>query len=270
MRSAVTISLVPEARGGPFIFWDDLAEGCRKAAELGFDGVEIFSGGPGTFDVAELRRLLDGHGLRLAAMGTGAGWIRHRLALITGDEAVERRAREFIRSVIDLAGPFGAPVIVGSMQGRFDERHDQFTIDQDLVPALADLANHAAQYSVPLLIEPLNRYETNIMTAMAVATDVIRRVGSPNLKVLADLFHMNIEEPDIAGSIRTAGPLVGHVHLADSNRWAAGYGHTDFAPVAAALREVGYDGYVSAEALPYPNPDDAARRTIEAFRKYFS
>ena len=74
----------------------------------------------------------------------------------------------------------------------------------------------------------------------------------------------------MAAAVRAAGPLIGHVHLADSNRRPAGCGHTDFAAVAAALREIGYDGYVSAEALPYPNSDEAARLTIEAFRRHFT
>ena len=98
---------------------------------------------------------------------------------------------------------------------------------------------------------------------------LLRHLSTGNVTLLADLFHMNIEEPDLPAAIRAGAGLVGHVHLADSNRRPAGCGHTDFAPVAAALREVGYDGYISAEALPYPDPDEAARLTIEAYGKYF-
>ena len=269
IKSAVTVSLVPEVRGGPFVFWDDLDAACGKAAALGFDAVEVFPRGPGQPDADALRQSLDRHGLRLAAMGTGAGWAVHRLSLLAEDAAAQRKAADFIRSVIDVAGPLGAPAIVGSMQGRYDERHDQHTMDLELVPAFAELAEHARQYSVPLLLEPLNRYETNVVTNLAVGAEIIRRVGAPNLKLLADLFHMNIEEADVAAAIRAAGPLVGHVHLADSNRRPAGCGHTDFASIAAALREIGYDGYASAEALPYPNSEEAARLTIQAFSRYF-
>ena len=88
MRSAVTISLVPEARGGPFVFWDDLAEGCRKAAALGFDAVEVFPPAPEAINSDELRTLLDDNGLSLAAVGTGAGWVKHKLSLTSADEAV--------------------------------------------------------------------------------------------------------------------------------------------------------------------------------------
>jgi len=78
IRSSVTISLVEEARGGPFVFWDDLAAGCKAAQELGFDAVEVFPPGPDAVDPKSLRRLLGKHGLALAAVGTGAGWVRHK------------------------------------------------------------------------------------------------------------------------------------------------------------------------------------------------
>jgi sugar phosphate isomerase/epimerase len=118
MYSCVTISLVPEARGGPFVFWDDLEAGCRQARELGFDAVEIFPPGPEAIDAPRLRSLLDSHQLRLAALGTGAGWVKHKLTLTHADAAVRQQARDFIRSIIAAAGPFGASAIIGSMQGR--------------------------------------------------------------------------------------------------------------------------------------------------------
>ena len=89
-----------------------------------------------------------------------------------------------------------------------------------------------------------------------------------NLMLLADLYQMNIEEADLAGAIRTAAGHIGHVHFADSNRRAAGMGHTDFGAVVAALREVGFDGYLSAEVFPLPDSVTAARQTVESFRRF--
>jgi sugar phosphate isomerase/epimerase len=80
---------------------------------------------------------------------------------------------------------------------------------------------------------------------------------------------MNIEEADVAAAIRAGGKHIGHVHLADSNRRPAGFGHTDFGPIAQALRDIGYGGYVSAEAFPHPDSHAAARATIAAFNKHF-
>jgi sugar phosphate isomerase/epimerase len=84
---------------------------------------------------------------------------------------------------------------------------------------------------------------------------------------LADLFHMNIEESDLPAALREVGPLLGHVHFADSNRRAIGFGHTAIAPVIAALREIGYTGALSAEILPLPDAATAARQTLHSFQR---
>src|SRR5258705_7791164 len=119
MKSAVTVSLVAEAKGGPFVFWEDLPAACRKAKEIGFDGVEIFPPSPDAIEVGELRRLLSEHKLSLAAVGTGAGWVKHKLLLTDANADQRNRAKEFVRGMIDFAGKFGAPTIIGSMQGRW-------------------------------------------------------------------------------------------------------------------------------------------------------
>jgi len=268
-RSAVTVSLVPEARGGPFVFWDDLPAACRRAADLGFDGIEVFPPGADAVDPAALRKLLADTGLSLAAVGTGAGWVKHKLTLTSPDPAVRAKAREFVGAVVEFAAGFGAPAIIGSMQGRWDAQVDRETALAHLADALAALGDRAASLGTFLLYEPLNRYETNLVNRLEDAGPLLARVGG-SVKLLADLFHMNIEEAGLADALRAMGSHVGHVHLADSNRRPAGSGHTDFAPVAAALREIGYAGYVSAEAFPYPSADGAAERTIAAFRRFFA
>lgn len=269
IRSSVTISLVDEARGGPFVFWDDLPAACRKARELGFDAVEVFPPAPDAVDPKLLRTLLDDHGLGLAAVGTGAGWVRHKRHLTLPDAAARTEARTYIRRIIDFAGPFGAPAIIGSMQGRTSETVDRALADRLLAEALEDLGPHAAQYGVPLIFEPINRYETNLVTTLQAGIDLLKPLSTNNVKLLADLFHMNIEEVDIAESLRAAKGYVGHVHFVDSNRRPAGFGHIDYRPIVTALKEIGYDRYLSAEAFPWPDPDAAAKQTIEAFRWFF-
>jgi sugar phosphate isomerase/epimerase len=268
IRSSVTISLVPEVRGGPFVFWDDLPAACAKAAELGFDAIEVFPPSADAVDVSLLRKLLDDHGLKLAAVGTGAGWVTGRLHLCLPDAAARAKARAFVRSIIDLAGTLGAPAIIGSMQGRSGDGVEHATATGYLRDALAELGDHARQYRVPLLFEPINRYETNMATTVEAGLTLAGPLGN-NVKLLCDLFHMNIEEVDIAQSLRVAGNHVGHIHFVDSNRRPAGLGHLDYAPIAAALEEIGFAGYASAEALAYPDPDGAARQTIEMFRRLF-
>src|SRR5579859_1392721 len=120
MKSAITISLVPESKGGPFVFWDGLADGCQRAAALGFDAIEIFPPTAGSIDGAQLRDLLARHNLSVAAIGTGAGWVVHKWSLTHADSAIRTQALTFVREIIDLASSFGVAAIIGSMQGRWE------------------------------------------------------------------------------------------------------------------------------------------------------
>jgi sugar phosphate isomerase/epimerase len=267
MKSAITICLVPEARQGPFVFHttateEGLAAACQTAAELGFDAVEIFPESAESFPVAELSRLLTEHGLKVAAVGTGAGWVKHKLHLCHADSSMRATAQEFIGKIIDVAGQFGAPAIIGSMQGRFDGDLPRDKALDHVASALDVLGARAAAHGQVLLYEPLNRYETNLFNRQGDAAAWLESRGLFNVRLLCDLFHMNIEEADIAAGLVAAGSWVGHVHWADSNRQAMGLGHTDTGPVVASLRGIGYEGFLSAEVFPLPTATDAARQTI--------
>jgi len=267
MKSAITISLTPQARSGPFVFHDGLADGCRIASELGFDAVEIFPPAANAIDEAELQGLLDRYALKVAAVGTGAGWVIHKWSLTSADADGRQRARDFIRAIIDVAAAFNAPAIIGSMQGKVE---GDVTRDQALAwlaEGLEELGEYAASHGQPLLYEFLNRYETNLFNRVAPTVEFLRGLKTRGVKVLADLFHMNIEEADLAAAVHAGRDWIGHVHFADSNRQAIGLGHTAIEPIVAALHEIGYAGYLSAEIFPLPDALSAARQTIESFRK---
>ena len=272
IRSAITLSLVPEARGGPFVFCDDLAAGCAQAAALGFDAVEVFPESGNAIPLSAIKAELEKNNLKLAAVGTGAGWVKHGLRLTDPDPAVRVRAREFVLGVINFAGFCGAPTIVGSMQGRWDDGRAAAGREQSLdwlAEELRARAERSAAHGQVLLYEPLNRYETNLFNRAAAAATFLDRHQLPHVKLLCDLFHMNIEEADIPAALRQVAPRLGHIHFADSNRRAIGMGHTDVAPIAQALRDMGYRGYLSAEILPLPDAATAAQQTITSFRQFF-
>lgn len=267
MRSCVTLSLVEQARGGPFVFWHDLPGAFAKVAELGFDAIEVFAPGADAIDVAELRGLSERHNLPIAALGTGGGAVIHGWTFTDEDPAIRKQAHDFVAGIISRAGEFGACAIIGSMQGRWGGDLDRDTARGRLGEALQSLGSLAKAAGAQLIFEPLNRYESNMSNTLADGIELLETAGATEVRLLADLFHMNIEEADLPSAIRAAGSWIGHVHFADSNRSAAGMGHTDFGPIVEALRAVDYAGYLSAEVFPKPDSEAAARQTITAFRE---
>lgn len=278
IRSAVTVSLVPAAVGGPFVFWYDLPAAVEAAKRLGFDAIELFAAGPDDVPPAELGRMLKNSGLRLAAVGTGAGWVKHKLTLTDADADKRRAARDFVRRMIDFGAEAGieaagsdgaAPAIIGSMQGRHGGGVTRSTALRWLADELSALGEHASTRTARLFYEPLNRYETNLINTLVDGSSLLRMLSAKNVRLLADLYHMNIEESDSAAALAAAGQDVGHIHFVDSNRRPAGNGHIDYVPIAVALERIKYEGYASAEALPWPDSVAAAEQTIKAFRRTF-
>jgi sugar phosphate isomerase/epimerase len=269
MKSCVTISLVSSLRGGPWILWDDLATSCRKAADLGFDAVELFTEGPSAGQRGELTAMLAETGLSLGSVGTGAGKVIRGLTLTDPDEGTRTKARAFVSDMIAFGAQHKAPAIIGSMQGNYGRETSREQALAWLGEALEELGEVAANAEVKLIYEPLNRYETNMFNRFSEAAEFLDGLNTQGVTMLADLFHMNIEEADVAETLREGARYVGHVHFADSNRRPVGNGHTAMEPIADVLREIGYDGCISAEAFDWPDPDAAARQTIDSYRKYF-
>lgn len=270
IRSSATITLVPELRSGPFLFSQDLHSSCETAAKLGFDAVEILPASVTDLDASELGSLLSSHSLELSSIGTGAGFLIRQLHLCSADRQTRVESVQFIVEMIEFAEVFGASVIIGSMQGRAEPGMEQATVISHLCETLNELGAIGRKHGVLLLIEPLNRYETNVFNRLDQGVELIRSLATDNVKLLADLFHMNIEEKSICGALQGAADYIGHIHFVDSNRLAAGYGHIDFAAVSRTLREINYEGYAASEALPCPDPEAAAERSMKTFCEHIA
>jgi sugar phosphate isomerase/epimerase len=266
MKSAVTLCDVAEAAAGPFVFHGPLANGFAKAAAHGFDAVELFIPGPAAYPVLDILDLAERHQLAIAAVGTGAGMLKHGLTLTDPSATRRAEALDFVKRMIDLGGRLGAPAILGSMQGKSGGFVSRGQALDWLAAALQETASTAANHGVPFLYEPLNRYETNLINRQADALAFLNERDISNCLILADLFHMNIEERNSTAALRAIAPRLGHIHFADSNREAIGHGHIDPAPVLAVLREISYQGYLSAEILPLPDAATAARDFLHSIR----
>jgi len=236
------------------------------AAELGYDGVELHLRRPTDIDRVVVKRRASDLGLGIPMIGTGMA-VEEGLTFADPDPEVRRRAVVRIRDQMDLGLYLGAMAVIGGIKGRLGADPEGRVARLALVRACCEECVRAAEAAnAVLLIEAINRYETDFLNTVAETAALVREIGSPHLKLLVDTFHMNIEEADIAASLRQAGALICHVHLVDTNREAPGHGHLDMPAVLLALRDVHYHGYLSLECLPLPDPRRAAEDGIRTLR----
>jgi sugar phosphate isomerase/epimerase len=245
------------------------AERLRKAAYLGYDGVELMVVRPDELDVDDIRTQVSSARLEVAAIATGAIYLVDKLTLLASDPETSRRAATRLHALIDLAAALDAPIItVGSFRGQLAWAGDP-EARATLVDTLRAAAEKAIEQGVRLALEPLNRYESDIVNNASQGLALIEEVGHSHLGLLLDTYHANIEESSLTDPFRRAmaAGRLWHVHLGDSNRLPPGRGHIDFPGIVATLREIGYQGYLSAELLARPDPDTAAAATIEHMRQ---
>lgn len=247
-------------------FKGDFEANVAKIAGYGYDGVELAIRDPKLVSSDELEGVVSKHNLAVPAIGTGQAWGEEGLSFTSDDPYVRRAAIDRVKSHIPLAARFNAAIILGLLRGitPIGQTHEQSMTY--LVDALQECSAAATPHGVRYALEPLNRYETDLIHTVAAGLDLIERVGAENFGLLLDTFHMNIEEPSIEESIRICGDRIFHFHVADSNRWHPGAGHLDFNRILDSLFETGYDGFVSGEFMPVPDADTGAQRTIEYLR----
>jgi sugar phosphate isomerase/epimerase len=274
MRLSVVLS-THAAQFAAATFKGDFAANVAKIAAMGYDGVELAIRDPRLVDADDLLAVLDANKLVVPAIGTGQAWGEEGLSFTDPDPAVRAAAVARLKSHFPLAArlsvasgePGRTVVVVGLLRGIVKPGVTQAQAMDWLVAALRECCAAAADAGARVVLEPINRYETTLINSIAQGLALIEAVGAANLGLLADTFHMNIEEPSIEGSIRAAGSRIFHFHVADSNRWHPGAGHLDFASILQALLGTGYTGFVCGEFLPLPDAETAARRGIAHLRR---
>jgi sugar phosphate isomerase/epimerase len=247
-------------------FKGDFEANVAKIASWGYDGVELAVRDPKLVNAGQLERVVSECGLVVPAIGTGQAWGEEGLSFTSSDPTVRAAAIERISSHVPLAAHLDAIVILGLIRGVTPEGQTHEQSMEYLVEAIQQCAAAAEGTSVRFALEPMNRYETDLIHTAADGLELIERVGKPNFGLLLDTFHMNIEDADIGASIRTCGDRIFHFHVADSNRWYPGAGHLDFGSILEELENTGYQGFVSGEFMPLPDADTAAERGIAHLR----
>jgi len=247
-----------------------LRELFKMAASMGYDGIELHISDPRKTDVSFLKELAVSHGLEVPAIGTGPTYTLHGISFLSSPGA-RKRAVDRLREYIRVARVLRAVVIVGLIRGRLaGGRFTRYKAWKTIQDCLVRGAALAEEQGVILAIEPINRYETDLINTLAEALSMAADVDSESVKIMADTFHMNIEEASIAHSLRQSRGKLVHFHVADSNRLSPGKGHLDFASIISELKGIGYEGYLSAEILPKPSLEQASLDTIQYLKPLLS
>lgn len=236
--------------------------GIKCASELGYDGIELSLRDPSEVDASRIQDCVSALGLRVCGIATGQAYYNDRLSLYTLDNNRRRQAITRLKRHIDLAAQVDAMVILGGIRGRLEngsKREEQIAVGK---AAMCEVCSYGLSKDVTLLLEPINRYETNIINTIAEGIDLIDELEQPNLKLLADTFHMNIEEASPVKALESTTDYLGYVHFADNNRLAPGWGNVDFDAVYQALRCIGFDGPIGIEILPKPGDREASAQAI--------
>lgn len=242
----------------PAILKGDLPGSISRAAEWGYQAIELHLADPAALDWAEVAAAAEKNGVAISSLGTGLAYVQEQLCFT--DSRLHRRQEAVARicAHLEAARPFQAPVIIGSVRGSVPRNGDVTAYTGYLRECLKQCLEKAERENVDLVIEAINRYETNLINSAAEGAALIEQLGSKRLKLHLDTFHMNIEEPNLRQSIEQAAGCLGHMHFADSNRRHPGSGHLDFAEIVGALHKIDYRGAIAFEYLPWPDAAAAA------------
>jgi sugar phosphate isomerase/epimerase len=247
------------------------AEKLERLERYGFEGVELNGGALMTEEgLAERRAALKGSAVRPSTICGGFA-----AELVHPDPARRRKCVDAIKRLLDISAELGAvgPIAVPIFNHNdrlpdlspYKTRH---ALEIELLQTvLREIGEHGQSVGAVMLLEPLNRYESNALKNVAEAAQVARAVGSPGIKVIPDFFHMNIEETNVPATLVENADVIGHIHLADNTRQQPGTGSIDFKSGFAALKKAGYAGYAALECGLSGPADEVLPRCVQYLRE---
>mgnify|MGYP002229317476 CR=1 FL=1 len=229
----------------------------------GFDTMEVHIRAPQMIDGPKLQEHCLRIGMEISSIGTGMAYGMEGLSLTSSDEQIRRRAVTRLKDQLDLGRILACPVIIGSMRGLIETGETFSLINKRMTDAMKELAEYAEKTDGELVIEAIDRFETNYLRTAQDVLELIEDVGSTRVKVHLDTFHMNLEEQDWRRAILSCKGRLGHVHVADNSRNYPGWGLIDFRQIMSLLLEIGYNRSLTLECFPVPDGETALRRGLK-------
>lgn len=242
--------------------YDQRVEGLLPSIkEHGFDGVEVPLFRPTEFPAADIRQATGANGLEVTICSV----LVPGLSLISDDKQVRGRTRQHLKDAVAAATEAGAKLIAGPLYspvGYLPGRRRTADEWNWAVEAYQELGPLLVEHGMTIAIEPLNRFETFFLNTAADAKALCDQIGHPNVGVLFDTFHANIEEKDISAGYRTVGKHLKHVHTCENDRGIPGSGHVEWDSVFQALRDLKYDGWLTIESFGFALGDLSSAAAI--------
>lgn len=260
--------------GSPFpLLTTDYRHTADWLACHGFDSMEIHIRTPDMVNGPELAAHCHNIGMEVSSIGTGMAYGMEGLSLTSPSKDIRKAAIQRLKEQMDLSRCFQCPVIIGSMRGVIEKGETFNDVDSRMVESMVELADYAHKTDTELVIEAIDRFETNYLKTADDVLSLIGRVGSDRVLVHLDTYHMNLEEKDWRSPIIRCGKRLGHVHVADNTRYYPGWGLIDFRPIISYLLEIGYDRSLTLECYPVPNGEEsvlAGLKHLEAVMSAYS
>lgn len=228
----------------------------QKIAALGYGVVEIAVEDPQLIDIPTIRAALSANGLEVIICGA-FGPTRD---LTSDDERLQEQGLQYIDQCLDITAALGARFFAGPMysavgKARMVPPAQRATEWQRAVTNLRTVCDRAAEKGLQIALEPLNRFESDLINNVDDVLRLIDEIDHPAAKICLDMFHMNIEEPDPEAAIRQAGDKLIHVQVSENYRGAPGTGNASWDAYYRGLEAIGYTGTVSIESFTPENKE---------------
>lgn len=250
----------------PVMFSGDFKSSIEKASSLNYDAVEIHVWEPSRVPHEQILASCENEKMDVCAMATGGSFVNEGLSFIHDDSEIRKNAVTRFKECVDLGAKLNCKVIVGLMRGIIDDFTKYPTYYLRLKLALDEVIEYADKKKVRLVLEPINRFQTNYINSLYDSIELIQEFKTGALGLHIDTFHMNIEERNLIETIKECAEYIEYVHYSDSNRMIPGAGHIDFLAISRCLSDIGYDGYITLETLPKPTAVQAAENGIKYLR----
>jgi len=245
---------------------------CEYLKPLGYSGIELSILKPEKINTKALMEVSNSFDMKIPALGTGGTYIRFGYSLGHKKRSIRKKAIKRIHEYINFAANTESKVIIGLIRGRYSRKNSPEKEKENIFSSLTNCIELAEDQNVMLALEPINRFEIDSYHTLSNSLELIENLDSDNIKLLADTFHIHLEEnPNtIWDTLRQNVSEIGHIHLADCNRRIPGSGHFDFKTFVNIFRNSGYKGFYSLETIMKPSFEDVAEESAKYLRNIFN